>query len=278
MAAGRGRSGQRGGRGGRSGRGARAGPRPPPPPPPPPLPPPPDHAAAASANSIEDSPATRTRRQLMLALQSGSHSADSHGGREGRGRAADVIEDSSTRRTRQRLAVASHVCAPGNADMMQRLFADTDRSEEEDDDDDGEDDPTFEEPVAPPIYVPAADSRQVVQEGVVQYGNRQQTNVGKDWLLEKCVKEDVFPKQKFANLNGDLDFSNNRNSICRFMAEKMKVQEADVEGWWESSKKAVHKKLKNHRNNVIKTIKTNFNGKMVATDFCDIMLAMHYHF
>jgi hypothetical protein len=103
----------------------------------------------------------------MLALQSGSNSADSHGGREGRGRAADVIEDSSTRRTRQRLAAASHVSAPGNADMMRRLFADTDRSEEEDDDDDGEDDPTFEEPVAPPIYVLAADSRQVVQEGVV---------------------------------------------------------------------------------------------------------------
>ena len=51
--------------------------------------------------------------------------------------------------------------------MMRRLFADTDRSEEEDYDDDGEDDPTFEEPVAPPIYVLAADSRQVVQEGVV---------------------------------------------------------------------------------------------------------------
>jgi hypothetical protein len=252
MAGGRGRAGRRQrGCAGRSGRGARGGPPPPPPPPPAP----PDHAAAA-ANSVEDSPATRTRRQLMLALQAGSNSADCHdGGREGRGRAADVTEDSSTRRrTRQRLAAASHVSAPANAHMMRRLFADTDGSEEEDDD--GEDDPAYDEPaVAAPIHAPATDGRQVGHEGVMQYGNRL-TNVGKDWLLEKCVKEDVFPKQKFANLNGDLDFSNNRNSICRFMAEKMKVQEADVEGWWESSKKAVHKKLKNHRNNVIKTIKT----------------------
>ncbi|KAI2505584.1 hypothetical protein MHU86_8826 [Fragilaria crotonensis] len=281
MAGGRGRAGRRrrGGGAGRSGQGARGGPppRPPPPCPPPPPPAPPDQAAAA-ANSVEDSPATRTRRQLMLALQAGSNSADCHdGGREGRGRAADVTEDSSTRRTRQRLAAASHVSAPGNAHMMRRLFADTDRSEEEDDDDDGEDDPAYDEPVAAPIHAPATDGRQVGHKGVMQYGNRL-TNVGKDWLLEKCVKEDVFPKQKFANLNGDLDFSNNRNSICRFMAEKMKVQEADVEGWWESSKKAVHKKLKNHRNNVIKTIKTKFNGEMVATDFCDIMLAMHYFF
>ncbi len=115
---------------------------------------------------------------------------------------------------------ASHVSAPGdNAHMMRRLFADTDRSEEEDDDD-GEGDPTFEDPVAPPFYGPAADRRQVVEEGVVQYGNRQLTNVGKDWLLEKCVKQDVFPKQKFANLIGDLDFSNNRNSLYSFMAEK----------------------------------------------------------
>ena len=187
----------------------------------------------------------------MLALQSGSNSADSHGGHEGCRRSADVIEHSTARRMRQRLAAASYVSASGNAHMMQRLFADTDRSEEEEEDDDGEDDPTYEEPVAAPISLPVADRRQLVQEGIAQYGNRQLTNVGKDWLLENCVKEDVFPKQKFANLNGDLDFSNNLHSICRFMAEKMKVQEADVEGWWESSKKAVQKKLKNHTNNVI---------------------------
>ena len=98
------------------------------------------------------------------------------------------------------------------------------------------------------------------REEEVQYGTRL-TNVGRDWLLEKCVKEHVFPKQKFANLIGDLDFSNNPNSICRFMAGKMKVKDEDVESWWENSKKAVDTKLRNHRNNVIKMIKTKLHGK-----------------
>jgi hypothetical protein len=69
----------------------------------------------------------------MLALQSGSNSADSHGGCEGWGCAADVIEDSSTRNKRQRLAAASRVSDPGNAHITRRLFSDTDRSEKEDD-------------------------------------------------------------------------------------------------------------------------------------------------
>ena len=63
-------------------------------------------------------------------------------------------------------------------------------------------------------------------------------------MLEKCVKEDLFPKIKFAKLSGDLDFSNNPMSICRFIALKMKVSNADVESWWETSKVAGHKKLK----------------------------------
>ena len=70
-------------------------------------------------------------------------------------------------------------------------------------------------------------------------------------MLEKCVKEHVFPKIKFATLNGDLDFSSHPNSISRFMAEKMKVQEEDVEGWWESSKKTVQYIQKANKNNVI---------------------------
>jgi hypothetical protein len=100
--------------------------------------------------------------------------------------------------------------------------------------------------------------------------------VGTYWLLEKCVKEQLFPKIKFANLVGDLDFSNNPKSICRFMAEKMHVHEENLESWWESSKVAVHKKLKTNRNNVIKAIKTRFQGKevsTVSTTDSDVMLS-----
>ena len=75
------------------------------------------------------------------------------------------------------------------------------------------------------------------------------------------MKEDVFPKIKFAKLIGDLDLSNNPRSICRFMAQKMNVSDEDVESWWETSKETVHAKLKVNRNNAIKAIKTKFQGK-----------------
>ncbi len=86
------------------------------------------------------------------------------------------------------------------------------------------------------------------------------------------MKENVFPKIKFATLHGDLDFSNNPNSICRFMAEKVKVQEEDVEGWWESSKKTVDNKLKANRNNVIKGIKTRFNSLNDVMNDCVVIM------
>ena len=76
------------------------------------------------------------------------------------------------------------------------------------------------------------------------------------------MKEYVFPKIKFANLDVELAFSNDPDSICRFMVEKMKVQDNNVECWWMGAKKAVHKKLKTNRNNVIKAIKTRFQGKL----------------
>ena len=124
------------------------------------------------------------------------------------------------------------------------------------------------------VQVPAAagGGQGTVGREEVQYGANRLTNVGRNWLLEKCVKEHVFPKIKFATLHGDLDFSNNPNSICRFMAEKMKVQEEDVEGWWESSKKTVHNKLKANQNNVIKGIKTRFHGKDDLMNDCVVIM------
>jgi hypothetical protein len=41
------------------------------------------------------------------------------------------------------------------------------------------------------------------------------------------VKENVFPKMKFANLDVELAFSNDPESICRCMAEKM----LNIGGW-----------------------------------------------
>ncbi len=47
-------------------------------------------------------------------------------------------------------------------------------------------------------------------------------------------------------------------SYCRFMAEKMKVQDKNVEHWWMGAKKAVNKKLKTNGKNVIMAIKIDF--------------------
>ena len=81
------------------------------------------------------------------------------------------------------------------------------------------------------------------------------------FMHDKCVKEFVFPKQKFGSLHGDLDFSNNPQSICQTMAAALDVSEEEVEGWWETSKLSVHKAMKTHRNNVIKTIRNIVRGE-----------------
>ena len=208
----------------------------------------------------------------MDAIQSGSNAA----GR--RAREVNVGLDSPARRTRQRLAQLDAE-STGNA-YMRSLFgaqtgdsdADIDPNDEDEEPyEDEQDEMVAEVPAAevPVVEVPpAVGGRQVmVGREEIQYGTNRLTNLGRDWLLEKCVKENVFPKIKFATLNGDLDFSNNPNSICRFMAEKMKVQDEDVEGWWENSKKAVHNKLKANRNNVIKALKIRFHGKNGLKDY-----------
>ena len=78
---------------------------------------------------------------------------------------------------------------------------------------------------------------------------------------DTCVREHLFPNQKFLILKTDLDFSNQSGSVCRRMAAKCHIPDHDVEVWWNTAKKTVHKTLKLHRNNVIKTIKTTFVGK-----------------
>ena len=94
----------------------------------------------------------------------------------------------------------------------------------------------------------------------IQHGTRL-ARVSTAFMHDKCVKEHIFPKQKFASLHGDLDFSNNPQSICRTMAAALEIAEEEVEGWWESSKLSLHKSIKTHRNNVIKTIKNIVKGK-----------------
>jgi formiminotetrahydrofolate cyclodeaminase len=81
---------------------------------------------------------------------------------------------------------------------------------------------------------------------------------------KKCVKEHLFPKIKFINTKTDLQFSNNPNSICRFMAGKLMVDDKDIETWWGNAAITTHTSLKTQRNNVIINIKHVFMGKNTA--------------
>ena len=61
-------------------------------------------------------------------------------------------------------------------------------------------------------------------------------------LIQKCVKEYVFPKQKFVT-DVNLDFSNNDKSICQYMAAGLSVDNQNIENWWETAKKTVKKSM-----------------------------------
>ena len=206
---GRGRTGTTTSRGGAPGR---------PPPPPPPSPPHPALTAVATGISGENSPATQTRRQHLLAMQTGSNndaSIDRRCRHEG-------DKDSPSTRTCQQLAGAAYVShasgtgahAPG---LMQGLFSHTadtgtdnpscNNDNDNDNDDDDEEHYVEEEPAA--ANVPPVAAGQGQEQ--VQYATNRLS----------AVKENVFPKMKFANLVVELAFSNDPESICRCMAEEM---------------------------------------------------------
>jgi len=82
------------------------------------------------------------------------------------------------------------------------------------------------------------------------------------FAIQKCVKEYVFPKQKFVT-DGDLDFSNSEMSICRCMAAVLDVDNQNIENWWETARKTVKESIYRHRNNTIKKIQTLFQGNVM---------------
>jgi hypothetical protein len=58
------------------------------------------------------------------------------------------------------------------------------------------------------LYINNDDQNQSIAHGI------QLTKVGKEFMHDKIVKEEVFARQKFATLDGDLLFSNNPNAFC----------------------------------------------------------------
>jgi hypothetical protein len=75
------------------------------------------------------------------------------------------------------------------------------------------------------------------------------------------VKEKLFRQTKFITLHGDLDFSNDPTSPCRFMARELNIAEYELKSWWDAQKKQVYASFLHHRNNVVKAIRTVFVRK-----------------
>ena len=93
----------------------------------------------------------------------------------------------------------------------------------------------------------------------VSHGH-QISKVGRQFVLDAIIKEEVYPWTKFPDSAG-LSFSNDKESICQFMATRLKIASNNVEVWWRSTHKHVHQTLTKLRNNSIKGIKNRFKGK-----------------
>ena len=89
------------------------------------------------------------------------------------------------------------------------------------------------------------------------------TGRGNAATFSMAVKDNLFPKLKFLQgTNASLDFSMDTTSICGFLRLCCGVAEADAYQWWADHSvmlKNIHTDI---RNNKIKMIKQQFNGKL----------------
>jgi hypothetical protein len=111
----------------------------------------------------------------------------------------------------------------------------------------------------------------------IAHGN-QITEFGKTFKVDAVVKEFIFPNVKFAVKNSTLTFSNSEGSVCRQMAEKLKIADDKVEDWWDCQRDCVYNQLKGLRNNTIKGLKKLFTGKRSDVDdemCCECLLVDH---
>jgi hypothetical protein len=79
-----------------------------------------------------------------------------------------------------------------------------------------------------------------------------------------AIKDDLFPKVKFLQgTNASLDFSKDKTSICGFLQTCCGVSDDDAYHWWEDHRTMVKNIHTDCRNNKIKMMKQQFNGKLL---------------
>jgi hypothetical protein len=118
--------------------------------------------------------------------------------------------------------------------------------------------------------------QQVVLETVISGSTHSQTSSigigefgmnparrGNAAAFSMAVKDKLFPKLKFLQgTNASLDFSMDTTSICGFMQVCCGVSEADAYQWWEDHRSLLKNIHTDYRNNKIKMLKQQFNGKL----------------
>ena len=78
-----------------------------------------------------------------------------------------------------------------------------------------------------------------------------------------AVKDHLFPKIKFLKgTNASLDFSMDPTTICGFLRINCGVSDADACQWWNDHRVMLKNIHTDYRNNKIKMIKQQFNGKL----------------
>jgi hypothetical protein len=117
----------------------------------------------------------------------------------------------------------------------------------------------------PPVVetVVSSSQSQTSSIGIGEFGMNQSRR-GSAAAFSMAVKDNLFPKLKFLKgTNASLDFSMDQTSICGYLRLCCGVSENDAHQWWDDHRAMLKNIHTDFRNNKIKCIKQQFNGKFI---------------
>ena len=115
----------------------------------------------------------------------------------------------------------------------------------------------------PPVVetVVSSSQSQTSSIGIGEFGMNPARR-GNAAAFSMAVKDNLFPKLKFLQgTNASLDFSMDTTSICGYLRVCCGVSEADAYQWWDDHRMMLKNIHTDCRNNKIKMVKQQFNGK-----------------
>ena len=119
----------------------------------------------------------------------------------------------------------------------------------------------------PPVVetVISSSQSQTSSIGIGEFGMNP-AHRGNAAAFSMAVKDHLFPKHKFIQgTNACLDFSMDATSICGYLRICCGVSENDAYQWWDDHRVMLKNIHTDFRNNKIKMIKQQFNGKFTCS-------------